>query len=214
MSTAAELSTAPATELATDSAPAPAPAPELATELTTPKPRSLPWQNRPVGADWAGDLELEEAHEKLDHEAQGAIDSALKQTIWHKGYTLPPSATKIFSDPTLRVLLCIYCTNFANGGVGNIELDNEGKLIKVFCGSCVFKIRARAGACTGGHEECVVYRHVSPLGDVAPLCKGCHKAQTQRGKRGKRGGASRSSKQGNAAAKALPPKRLGDYVNV
>lgn len=228
MSTTTPPATTPATELATelatDSAPAPAPAPATTPasnlDMSNLPPLDVLFGRPTDDLSWAGDLELEEGHAKLDLEAAGAIDAAIdqesKRTIWHKGYTLPPSAMKIFSNPTLRVLLCIYCTNFANGGVGNIEFDNEGKLIKVFCGSCLFKIRARAGACTGGHEGCVVHRHVSPLGDVAPLCKGCHQAQTQtqRGKRGKRGGASRSSKQGNAAAKALPPKRLGDYVNV
>jgi hypothetical protein len=200
------MSTTTATELSTDPAPA--------TE-----PLSLPWQNRPGGKTWAEDLELEEEHEKLDLEAAGAIDSAIKRdrkrTIWHEGFSLPPSATRIFCNPTLRTQLCGYCTDFANGGVGNIVFDNDGKLIQVFCGSCLFKIRSHAGACTGGHEGCVVHRHVSPLGDVAPLCKVCHQAQTQtqRGKRGKRGGASRA-KQGNAAAKAPPPKRLGNYVNV
>ena len=204
---------------ATNPATATAPATELAPELTTPKPLSLPWQNRPVGADWAEDLKLEEEHEELDLKAADAIDSALerdsKQTIWHEGYTLPPEATRIFCNPTLRARLCGYCTNFANGGVGNIVFDNDGKLIQVFCGSCRFVIRNHAGDCAGGHEGCIKHRHVGALGDVAPLCKVCHQAQTQaqRGKRGKRGGASRS-KHGNAAAKAPPPNRLGDYVNV
>jgi hypothetical protein len=222
MSTTPELSTTttPATELATDSAPAPATTPASNLDMSNLPPLDVLFGRPTDDLSWAGDLELEEGHAKLDLEAAGAIDSAIervsKETIWHKGYTLPPSATKIFCNQTLRALLCAYCTDFANGGIGNIVFDNDGKLIQVFCGSCRFRIRSHAGACTGGHEGCAVHRHVSPLGDVAPLCNVCHQAQTQtqRGKRGKRGGASRSSKQGNTAAKALPPKRLGDYVNV
>lgn len=206
MSTTTTTTTTATTTTTTTTMPVPA---------TTPKPASnldmsdLPPLDvllcRPIDENsWAGDLELYEKHVSLDCEAEVVIASAIKQvskqTIWHdKEFKLPLSALYVYSNPDLRSRLCGYCNDFAHGGVGNIVIDSSGKVTQVFCGSCRFVIRSYAGDCTGGHEGCVKRRHVDPNGEVAPLCKVCHQAQTQRGKRGKRGGASH--KQDNTDAK-------------
>ncbi len=84
----------------------------------------------------------------------------------------PKAARLVFDDPVAHAALCGYCR-----GLANLVVDADGWVSQVFCGHCCCMIGDRpANRCHGGSARCVGRRFVSPRGEVAHLCTGCHQA--------------------------------------
>jgi len=101
-----------------------------------------------------------------------AYGSSAPKVTWHPTVTLPPQFPQLLASG----VLCHWCT-----ACMNIVIREDGFVERLICEHCrVRLIYLQENRCSGGAPGCKSYRFVDYLGNVAPLCKVCHKAGVPR----------------------------------